>query len=223
MCSSDLDEDVSNHGMRFRDLREMTVGGVPVIAARLSFTGELGYELYCTGERHEALRLAVLEAGRAGDLNVTPFGGRAFMSLRLEKGFGVWNLEFRPDFTPAEAGMGRFVKVDKAADFIGREAARAELERGPARKLVTLVLDVDDADAIHDEPIFHGGACVGFVTSGGYAHHTGNSVALGYIPTPLADGSAGDGGFEVEILGQMRPARLQLEALYDPAGERMRG
>jgi dimethylglycine dehydrogenase len=217
------DEDVSNHGMRFRDLREMTVGGVPVIAARLSFTGELGYELYCTGEHHEALRLAVLEAGRAGDLNVTPFGGRAFMSLRLEKGFGVWNLEFRPDFTPAEAGMGRFVKVDKAADFIGREAARAELERGPARKLVTLVLDVDDADAIHDEPIFHGGACVGFVTSGGYAHHTGNSVALGYIPTPLADGSAGDGGFEVEILGQMRPARLQLEALYDPAGERMRG
>ena len=217
------DEDVSNHGMRFRDLREMTVGGVPVIAARLSFTGELGYELYCTGEHHEALRLAVLEAGRAGDLDVTPFGGRAFMSLRLEKGFGVWNLEFRPDFTPAEAGMGRFVKVDKAADFIGREAARAELERGPARKLVTLVLDVDDADAIHDEPIFHGGACVGFVTSGGYAHHTGNSVALGYIPTPLADGSAGDGGFEVEVLGQMRPARLQLEALYDPAGERMRG
>ena len=217
------DEDVSNHGMRFRDLREMTVGGVPVIAARLSFTGELGYELYCTGEHHEALRLAVLEAGRAGDLDVTPFGGRAFMSLRLEKGFGVWNLEFRPDFTPAEAGMGRFVKVDKAADFIGREAARAELERGPARKLVTLVLDVDDADAIPDEPIFHGGACVGFVTSGGYAHHTGNSVALGYIPTPLADGSAGAGGFKVEVLGQMRPARLQLEALYDPAGERMRG
>ncbi len=219
------DEDVSSHGTRFRDLREMTVGGVPVIAARLSFTGELGYELYCTGEHHEELRSAIMEAGRSGDpdLYVTPFGGRAFMSLRLEKGFGVWNLEFRPDFTPAEAGMGRFVKVDKAADFIGREAARAELERGPARRLVTLVLDVDDADAIHDEPIFHGGACVGFVTSGGYAHHTGNSVALGYIPTHLADGSADNDGFEVEILGQMRPARLQLEALYDPAGERMRG
>jgi dimethylglycine dehydrogenase len=219
------DEDVSSHGTRFRDLREMTVGGVPVIAARLSFTGELGYELYCTGEHHEELRSAIMEAGRSGDpdLYVTPFGGRAFMSLRLEKGFGVWNLEFRPDFTPAEAGMGRFVKVDKAADFIGREAARAELERGPARRLVTLVLDVDDADAIHDEPIFHGGACVGFVTSGGYAHHTGNSVALGYIPTHLADGSADNDGFEVEILGQMRPARLQREALYDPAGERMRG
>ena len=219
------DEDVSSHGTRFRDLREMTVGGGPVIAARLSFTGELGYELYCTGEHHEELRSAIMEAGRSGDpdLYVTPFGGRAFMSLRLEKGFGVWNLEFRPDFTPAEAGMGRFVKVDKAADFIGREAARAELERGPARRLVTLVLDVDDADAIHDEPIFHGGACVGFVTSGGYAHHTGNSVALGYIPTHLADGSADNDGFEVEILGQMRPARLQREALYDPAGERMRG
>ena len=219
------DEDVSNHGMRFRDLREMTVGGVPVIAARLSFTGELGYELYCTANHHEALRSAVMEAGRAGDrnLDVTPFGGRAFMSLRLEKGFGVWNLEYRPDFTPAEAGMGPFVKVDKAAAFIGREAARAEVERGPPRRLVTLVLDADDADAIHDEPIFHGGECVGFVTSGGYAHHTGNSVALGYVPDHLADGSAGDDGFEVEILGQMRPARLQREPLYDPAGERMRG
>ena len=219
------DEDVSNHGMRFRDLREMTVGGVPVIAARLSFTGELGYALYCTANHHEALRSAVMEAGRAGDrnLDVTPFGGRAFMSLRLEKGFGVWNLEYRPDFTPAEAGMGPFVKVDKAAAFIGREAARAEVERGPTRRLVTLVLDADDADAIHDEPIFHGGECVGFVTSGGYAHHTGNSVALGYVPDHLADGSAGDDGFEVEILGQMRPARLQREPLYDPAGERMRG
>ena len=219
------DEDVSNHGMRFRDLREMTVGGVPVIAARLSFTGELGYELYCTANHHEALRSAVMEAERAGDrnLDVTPFGGRAFMSLRLEKGFGVWNLEYRPDFTPAEAGMGPFVKVDKAAAFIGREAARAEVERGPTRRLVTLVLDADDADAIHDEPIFHGGECVGFVTSGGYAHHTGNSVALGYVPDHLADGSAGDDGFEVEILGQMRPARLQREPLYDPAGERMRG
>ena len=219
------DEDVSNHGMRFRDLRAMTVGGVPVIAARLSFTGELGYELYCTANHHEALRSAVMEAGRAGDrnLDVTPFGGRAFMSLRLEKGFGVWNLEYRPDFTPAEAGMGPFVKVDKAAAFIGREAARAEVERGPTRRLVTLVLDADDADAIHDEPIFHGGECVGFVTSGGYAHHTGNSVALGYVPDHLADGSAGDDGFEVEILGQMRPARLQREPLYDPAGERMRG
>ena len=219
------DEDVSNHGMRFRDLREMTVGGVPVIAARLSFTGELGYELYCTADHHEALRSAVMEAERAGDrnLDVTPFGGRAFMSLRLEKGFGVWNLEYRPDFTPAEAGMGPFVKVDKAAAFIGREAARAEVERGPTRRLVTLVLDADDADAIHDEPIFHGGECVGFVTSGGYAHHTGNSVALGYVPDHLADGSAGDDGFEVEILGQMRPARLQREPLYDPAGERMRG
>jgi len=218
------DEDVSNHALRFRDLREMTVGGMPVIVARLSFTGELGYELYCTGEHHEALRLAVMQAGRDEGLDVTPFGGRAFMSLRLEKGFGVWNLEFRPDFTAAEAGMGRFVKVDKAADFIGRDAARAELVDGPARRLVTLVVDVDDdADAIHDEPIFHGGECVGFVTSGGYAHHCGQSVALGYIPTHLADGSADVDGFEVEILGRMRPARLQLEPLYDPDGERMRG
>ena len=97
------------------------------------------------------------------------------------------------------------------------------MERGPTRRLVTLVLDADDADAIHDEPIFHGGECVGFVTSGGYAHHTGYSVALGYVSAHLADGSAGDDGFKVEILGQMCAARLQREPLYDPAGERMRG
>ena len=145
------------------------------------------------------------------------------MSLRLEKGFGVWNLEYRPDFTPAEAGMSRFVKVNKPADFIGREAAMDELERGPSRRLVTLVINADDADAIHDEPVFHAGECVGFLTSGGFAHHIGCSVGLGYIPTHLADGSSGLDGFEVEILGQMRPARLQLEPLYDPAGERMRG
>ena len=221
------DDDVSSHGLRFRDLREMTVGGVPVMLARLSFTGELGYELYCAGEHQETLRQAIVAAGGSGGkgrhLDVTPFGGRAFMSLRLEKGFGVWNLEYRPDFTPAEAGMSRFVKVDKPADFIGREAARDELERGPSRRLVTLVINADDADAIHDEPVFHAGECVGFLTSGGFAHHIGCSVGLGYIPAHLADGSSGLDGFEVEILGQMRPARLQLEPLYDPAGERMRG
>ncbi|MCS5664631.1 MAG: FAD-dependent oxidoreductase, partial [Acidimicrobiales bacterium] len=177
------DDDVSSHGLRFRDLREMTVGGVPVMLARLSFTGELGYELYCAGEHQETLRQAIVAAGGSGEkgrhLDVTPFGGRAFMSLRLEKGFGVWNLEYRPDFTPAEAGMSRFVKVDKPADFIGRKAAMDELERGPSRRLVTLVIDADDADAIHDEPVFHSGECVGFLTSGGFAHHIGCSVGLG--------------------------------------------
>ena len=221
------DVDVSNHGLRFRDLREMEVGGVPTITARISFTGELGYEVYCAEVHQEALRAAIVAAAEGLDLRM--FGGRAFMSMRLEKGFGVWNLEYRPDFTPAEAGMGPFVKVDKAADFIGKEAARAELDRGPDRRLVTLVLDVGDADesgladAIHDEPVFHGGECVGFVTSGGYAHYSQASVALAYVPTHLADDPATHDGFEVEILGHIRPAQLVAERLYDPAGERMRG
>ena len=226
------DADVSNHGLRFRDLRELEVGGVPTIAARLSFTGELGYELYCTTEHHEALRAGIVAAG--DDLDLRMIGGRAFLSMRFDKGFGVWNLEFRPDFTPGEAGMSPFVKVDKIADFIGKDAARAELERGPERRLVTLVLDADTAfagdpeggdvaDAIHDEPVFHGGECVGFVTSGGYAHHSRASVALAYVPARLADDEAAYGGFEVEVLGRMVSARLAPEPLYDPAGERMRG
>ena len=211
------DDDVSKLGFRFRDLREMTVGGAPLVAARLTFTGELGYELYCDEAGHEPLRQAIYAA--ADGLPLVPVGGRALMSLRLEKSWGVWNLEFRPDFTPAEAGLSPFVKIDKPAEFIGKAAAAAEVDNGAQRRLVTLVLDVDDTDAIHDEPIFHNGDCVGFVTSGGYAHYSQESVAMGYVPAGIADASD---GFEVEILGELRPARIQTEALYDPAGERMR-
>ena len=121
-----------------------------------------------------------------------------------------------------EAGLTGYIKLDH--EFIGREAHEAELATGPARRLVTLVVepDPDDpADAIGDEPIWHDGKVVGWVTSGGYAHHTQASVALGYVPTELA-GAAAEGVFEIEIIGRRRPARLQLTPLHDPEGRRMR-
>ena len=141
------------------------------------------------------------------------------MSLRLEKNWGVWTLDYRPDFTAAEAGLDAFIRFDKNTPFIGRDAALAERELGPVKRLVTLVVDADEVDVTHDEPLFHDGACIGYVTSGGYAHTTGHSVALGYVPSELASEGT---SFEVEILGERRPARIQPKPLYDPDGERMR-
>jgi len=150
------------------------------------------------------------------------FGFRALITMRLEKNFGTWFREFRPIYTPLEAGMDRVLKFDH--DFIGREAVEAEQAAGgPKRKLVMFRVDVDPdapADVIGDEPVFHEGKVVGWITSGGYAHYSGVSLALGYIPAELA--VEGLKGFEIEIIGKCRPAHLQLEPVLDPTGSRMR-
>ena len=211
-------EDVSNEALAFRDLRAMSIGGVPAILARVSFTGELGYEIYCAPPYQLALFEAIEREG--SDLGLRLFGGRALMSLRLEKNWGVWTLDYRPDFTAAEAGLDSFIRFNKPVDFIGKAAAAAEKAGGSEKRLVTLVVDSDGvADVNRDEPLFHGGDCVGYVTSGGYAHFVGKSVALGYVPAMLA---RPEEKFEVEILGERRPARVQAEPLYDPSGSKMR-
>ena len=210
-------DDVSAEAFRFRDICRTTVAGVPVILARLSFSGELGYEIYCLPQYQLKLFQAVESAG--ADLGLTLYGARTLMSLRLEKGWGVWTLDFRPDFTAAESGLDAFIRFDKAADFIGKAPALAERRNGPSKKLVTLVMDTDDIDVTHDEAIFHGGECVGYVTSGGFAHYVQKSVALGYVPPELAkDGEE----FEIELLGEMKSARILTAPLYDANGGRMR-
>jgi dimethylglycine dehydrogenase len=141
------------------------------------------------------------------------------MSLRLEKSWGVWGLDYRPDFTAAEAGLERFMDFDKPAGFIGAGPAQAEQARGPARKLITLQVDTDNVDCAGDEAVFHHGKCVGFVTSGGYAHASGMSLALAYIPAGAANGEQ---AFEVEILGERRPAKVLPKPVYDADGSRMR-
>ena len=139
-----------------------------------------------------------------------------------EKGFGTWFREYRPIYTALEAGLTSYIKLEH--EFIGRAAHEAELATGPGRRLVTLVVepDPDDpADAIGDEPIWHDDEVVGWVTSGGYAHHSKASVALGYVPAHLADAGS-NGNLEIEIIGRRRPAHLQLTPIYDPEGRRMR-
>ncbi len=210
-------DDVSNQAFPFLQVKRMEVGLVPAIVCRISYTGDLGYEIYVARSHQVALYEALARAGE--DLGLTPFGMRAMMSLRLEKSFGSWLREYKPDYTPAETGLDRFVSFKKN-DFIGRDAAVQARDNPPARRLCTFVVDALDADVVADEPIWQDGAVIGFVTSGGYAHYVEKSVALGFVPTDrIAEGAQ----FEIEILGEMRPATLITQPLLDPEGARMRG
>jgi dimethylglycine dehydrogenase len=211
-------EDVSNEALPFRSAREMDIGLCRALVQRVSYTGDLGYEIYVPAADQLALYQTLTEAGR--DLGLQPFGMRAMMSLRVEKSFGSWLREYKPDYMPAETGLDRFVAYNKAADFIGNAAALEEKTRGPQRRLCTFVVDAADADVHGDEPIWLDGTVVGFVTSGGYAHYCEKSVALGFLPVELIKPQQ---EVEIEILGEMRTARLISEPLFDPHGERMRG
>jgi len=208
-------DDVSAEAFEFRDIRETFVGDVPAILARISFSGELGYEIYVAPAYQLKLAEAIEAAG--ADLDLRWYGARALMSLRLEKGWGAWTLDYRPDFTAAESGLDAFIHWDK--DFVGKEAALAEKSSGPRQKLVTIVVDSDDIDVSNDEAIMRDGEAIGYVSSGGYAHHAGKSVALGYLPAELAEAGT---AVEVEIMGQRYPAEVLGAPLYDANGGRMR-
>jgi dimethylglycine dehydrogenase len=203
-------------GLRFFDVRETAIGMSSAILSRSGFTGELGYEIWVTPDFQAQLYEDLLEAGRP--LGLAHFGGRALSSLRLEKGYGSFQKDFRPDYTPGETGLDRFVDFDKAA-FTGRDAVLAERARGPKRRFVMFEVDADDADVVGYESVLHGGSAVGYVTSGGYGHYVGKSIAAGYVPTALArDGER----FEIDILGRPCTATLRLRPMHDPDGVRLR-
>ncbi|WP_298674995.1 FAD-dependent oxidoreductase [uncultured Lentibacter sp.] len=204
--------------MKFMDVRHMTVGMVDCVVQRVSYTGDLGYEIYCDPMAQRALWRTLWEAGQ--DHGMRPFGMRAMMSLRLDKFFGSWLSEFSPDYTAAETGLDRFISFKKNTDFIGRAAAEAERERGAARKLCTFEVEAVDADVNAYEPIWLGGEVVGFCTSGGYSHHGEKSIAQGFVPTEHAREGL---DVEIEILGHMRKAKLITTPLFDADGARMRG
>ncbi|CAM3663478.1 FAD-dependent oxidoreductase [Phaeobacter inhibens] len=209
-------QDISD--IRFMDVRRMTVGMADCIVQRVSYTGDLGYEIYCDLPSQRSLWDSLWSAGQTHGMK--PFGMRAMMSLRLDKFFGSWLSEFSPDYTAAETGLDRFISFRKDVDFIGRAAAEAERTTGAARQLCAFEVTVEDADVTAYEPIWHAGAVVGFCTSGGYSHHAQKSIALGLIPRDLAQ----DGlEVEIEILGKMRAARLITTPLFDADGARMRG
>ncbi len=204
--------------MAFMDVRQMTVGQVACIVQRVSYTGDLGFEIYCDAMDQRQLWWTLWNAGQP--LGITPFGMRAMMSLRLEKFFGSWLSEFSPDYTAAETGMDRFISFAKNTDFIGRAAAEAERAIPPERMLVSFAVDAIDSDVVGYEPVFIDGAVVGFCTSGGYAHHAQTSVAMALVPRAMV---TDDLEVEIEIMGQLRPARRLTTPLFDPDGQAMRG
>ena len=208
-------DDVSNKAFKFRDLRQTFVGDVPVILNRISFSGELGYEIYCKPQYLLRLAIAIEDAG--ADLGYRWYGARALMSMRLEKGWGIWTLEFRPDFDAVASGMDAFINWKK--DFVGKEATQAIGDAGPAQKLVTMTIDVDGIDVSNDEAILKDGAAVGYVSSGGFGHRSGKSMAMGYVS---AENAAAGTKLQVEILGNFYDAEVLGRPIYDPNGANMR-
>ena len=195
--------------------RELAVGPVPCLALRVTYVGELGWELYCPTEFGLALWDTLWEAGRSHGL--VAGGYKAIDSLRLEKGYRVWGADITPDDTPYEAGLGFAVKLDKD-DFIGREALLEAQE--PGRRLACLVLSDPRSVALGSEPVRVDGELVGRVTSGGYGYTVERSIAYAYVPAAHADPGR---PVEVEIFGEWIPGEVAPEPLFDPAGERLRG
>ncbi len=211
-------EDVSNAALPFMAAQRMDIGMAPAIIGRVSFTGDLGYEIWMRPEFQRQIFEHILAEG--ADLGVTPFGLRALNAMRLEKNFGGWGREFRPVYGPLEAGLSRFISYSKPVDFIGKSGTLEERSSGGALRLISFVLDAKDADVIGDEPIWLEDDVVGWVTSGGFAHFAGKSMAMGYVPKEVADR---DGPWALEILGEKRALTPQRTALFDANAERMRG
>ncbi len=158
----------------------MDIANVPAMINRVTYTGDLGYEIWVTPEYQRRLYQEIMAAGK--DLGIVNFGMRALLSLRLEKNFPTWYRELRPIYGPFEAALDRFVDLGKN-DFIGRDAAMNEKQEGGKLRRVSMIVDAGDADVLGDEPIWHDGKVVGWVTSGGYAHYVDKSLAQGYVPT----------------------------------------
>jgi dimethylglycine dehydrogenase len=210
-------QDVNGDALPFMGCATIDVGLIRARVARLSVCGELGYEINCEATEHIALREMLLQAGVAQGIREVGF--YAMKSLRLEKSFGIWNAEFTQDRTPGMTGMDRWIDWSRD-DFIGHDAtAKAQADNSAQQRLVTLEIDADDADASGYEPIWQGEQRVGFVTSGGFGHYTGKSLAMGLLNNNVNE--AGE-TLMVDVVGKRRSARTLSEPAWDPSGARMR-
>lgn len=249
------DQDVSGDAFKFMDHRNMDIDGSPCLVNRVTYSGDLGYELWMEPTYERSVYKAIKQSGE--EFDIANFGMRALLSMRLEKNFPTWFAELRPIYGPYEGGMERFIKLSKP-DFIGKTAAKKELADGPKLKRVSFVIEADNAEVMHDEPVWakvgdkdygaieapheHGARrfdaegnevekpqaqrdgewrVVGWITSGGYGHSVNASLAQGYIPNELSTREDTD-LFEIEILGKRQKARINIEPMFDPMGEKMR-
>jgi len=214
--------DLSSAAFPFGTMQEIGIGHAVVRAVRITYVGELGWELYVPMECAAGVYDAVVEAG--ADLGLRDAGYYALESLRLEKGYRAWGRDVTPDDTPLEAGLEFAVRLDKPGGFIGREALLAQKERGVRKRLVIFTLEDAEARPWGDEPILRNGALVGWVTSAAFGHTLGRPVAMGYVrhAERVDQAFVESGGYEIEIAGERFHARAHLRAPYDPAGARVR-
>jgi glycine cleavage system aminomethyltransferase T len=210
-------DDLSNDAFGFFKARRIYVGEVPVVALRVSYVGELGWELYASADMGLRLWDLLYEAGRP--LGVIAGGRGAFSGLRLEKGYRLWGTDMTTEHDPYEAGLGFAVKPDKG-DFVGREALLRRREEGPRRKLSCLLFDDPRVVVMGSEPVHSDGEAVGYVTSAGYGYAIGQSIAYAWLPSELSEEGT---KVEVAYFGERHGATVAEEPLFDPAMKRMRG
>jgi len=216
LVQSLCEDDLSNEAFGFFKAKRIHVREVPVTALRVSYVGELGWELYTTADL--GLRLWDL-LWKAGQEHGVIAGGRgAFNGLRLEKGYRAWGTDMTTEHDPYEAGLGFTVKLDKG-DFIGREALERRREEGPRRKLACLVLEDPDVVVLGNEPIWKNGEVSGYVTSAAYGYSVGRSIAYAWVPPGLAEEGT---EVEVQYFGERHGAKVAGEPLFDPAMKKMR-
>ncbi|CAN7168898.1 GcvT family protein [Rhizobium sp. LjRoot254] len=210
-------EDLSNVAFPFMRSRRMVVAGIDVVALRVSFTGDLGWELYCYATKQEELYDALLNAGN--ELGAGPVGSRALMSLRIEKGYGSWSREYSPEYWPQESGLDRLIKLEKG-EFLNKDAYLKVASEAPRQKLAIVSIDAVDADATGGEPIFlPDGTPIGQVSSGAYGYSVDMSLALCYIKAGTA--KPGD-KVSVAILGRPHEATILERPPFDADGLRLR-
>ena len=209
-------DDIGDDAFPYLTARELSVGFAPVLALRVTYVGELGWELYAGTDYGRALWSALWEAGRPYGLVAA--GYRAIESLRLEKGYRAWSTDITPDETPFDAGLGFAVALDKEVDFIGRAALIAARAAGPRKRLRCLVLDDPRSVCLGNEPVRIDGSIVGRVTSAGYGYAVERSIAYAYLPPDAPIGSRG----EIDVFGEWVGFEVMREPLYDPTNARIR-
>ncbi|MEM9551267.1 MAG: glycine cleavage T C-terminal barrel domain-containing protein, partial [Pseudomonadota bacterium] len=209
------EQDISD--LPFMGCKDVDIGLIRARMARMSVTGEKGYEINVRYGDHIALRRLLLEAG--AEIDIRECGFNAMLSTRLEKSFGIWSAEFTQGYTPGMTGMDRWIAWDKG-DFVGRDAAIIERDgNGPAQVLVTLEIEAADADASGFEPVWAGEERVGFVTSGGFGHYTAKSLAMALVNREHAEEGT---DLSVHVVGVARSAKVIANSPYDPQGKAMR-
>ncbi len=215
-------DDVSNDAIPFLEMAEIAIDGVPVRAMRITYVGELGWELHMPRDKAPGIYDRLTAAGEAHGL--ANAGYRAIESLRLEKGYRAWSSDIGPDYTPLEAGLGWAVKLKGNTDFMGREALAAEHGKPPTKQLACLVSDDPEVVLLGRETIYRDGVRVGWLTSGGWGHTVGLNIGYGYVRDPAGVDRAylESGAYQLEVASKRVSCEIRFGALYDPGMERVK-